>query len=61
MILQAIEILRTTWVKSVFDLAHLSAYLTAKKIYPDLIFVCADSILANSGKKFVDETYIKVV
>jgi len=42
-------------------LAHLSAYLTAKKIYPDLIFVCADSILANSGKKFVDETYIKVV
>jgi len=57
MIGQAITILGKAWVPNIFDLAQLSAYLIAKKEYPDVIFVCSDerSKLIEGVKQFVRE------
>ncbi len=57
MIGQAIAILEKAWVPNIFDLAQLSAYLIAKKEYPDIIFVCSDerSKLIEGVKQFVRE------
>jgi predicted nucleic acid-binding protein len=55
MIGQAIAVLERAWVPNIFDLAQLSAYLIAKKEYPDMIFVCSDerSKLIEAVKQFV--------
>ncbi|OGV98466.1 MAG: hypothetical protein A2W75_09000 [Nitrospinae bacterium RIFCSPLOWO2_12_39_15] len=57
MIGQAITILERVWVPNIFDLTQLSAYLIAKKEYPDIIFVCSDerSKLIEGVKQFVQE------
>ena len=62
MIGQAITILGKAWVPNIFDLAQLSAYLIAKKEYPDVIFVCSDerSKLIEGVKQFVQEGNIIV-
>lgn len=55
MIEQAIAVLEKAWVPNIFDLAQLSAYLIARKEYPDMIFVCSDerSKLIDAVKQFV--------
>lgn len=58
MILFTTEILKKMWIKSVFDLAHLSAYLVTNKIFSDLIFVCSDETIANAAKQFVNESNV---
>jgi hypothetical protein len=57
MIEQANAILERVWVRSIFDLAQLSAYLITKKEYPDIVFVCSDerSKLIEGVKQFVRE------
>jgi hypothetical protein len=61
MIEKSTSILEKVWLKSVFDLAQLSAYLIAKETYPDLIFVCSDkSRLIEAAKLFVDVNHIKI-
>jgi predicted nucleic acid-binding protein len=61
MVEKSIEILEKAWVNSVFDLAQLSAFLIAKEIYPDLIFVCSDkgSNLIRAARLFVGDTAVK--
>lgn len=56
------DILEKQWLKSVFDLAHLSAYLIIIQEYPEMIFVCSDkrSNLIDSAKQFVSEQKIIV-
>lgn len=53
MIARAEMILRSYWLKSVFDLAQLSAFLITKEEYPDIIFVAADNSLITVARKFV--------
>lgn len=55
-------ILDKVWLKSIFDLAQLSAFLTAQEQYPDLIFVCSDvrSNLVEAAKIFVADRYVLV-
>ncbi|MDI6766955.1 MAG: type II toxin-antitoxin system VapC family toxin [Bacteroidota bacterium] len=55
MIEEAITILEKVWIPNIFDLTQLSAYLIAKKEYPDIIFVCSDerSKLIEGVKQFV--------
>ena len=62
MIEKATEILKKVWIKSVFDLAHLSSFLIAKEIYPDLTFVCSDkrSNLIKAAEIFVNSSDIKI-
>jgi len=62
MIEKATEILEKVWIKSVFDLAHLSSFLIAKDIYPDLIFVCSDkrSNLIKAAEIFVNSLDIRI-
>lgn len=57
MIEQAISILERVWIRNIFDLAQLSAYLIAKQEYSDMIFVCSDerSKLIEDVKQFVQE------
>ncbi len=56
------EILEMVWIKSVFDLAHLSSFLMTKEIYSDLIFVCSDkrSNLIEAAKVFINPSDIKI-
>jgi predicted nucleic acid-binding protein len=61
MVEKSTYILEKIWLKSVFDLAQLSAYLIAKEIYPDLIFVCSEkSKLIEAAKLFVNVSDIKI-
>jgi predicted nucleic acid-binding protein len=61
MIEKSTSILEKVWLKSVFDLAQLSAYLIAKESYPNLIFVCSEkSKLIGVAKLFVDVNNIKI-
>jgi len=60
MIDQAISTLERVWIPNIFDLAQLSAYLIAKQVYSDMIFVCSDerSKLIEGVKQFVPDTDI---
>ena len=62
MVEKSTHILEKIWLKSIFDLAQLSAYLIAKEEYPDLIFVCSEkrSKLIEAAKLFVDVNNIKI-
>lgn len=62
MIEKSDEILERIWLRSIFDLAQLAAYLIAKEEYPDLIFVCADerSHLVSAALSFVPEDSVIV-
>jgi predicted nucleic acid-binding protein len=53
MIDRTANILEKQWLKSVFDLAHLSAYLITAEEYPKLVFVCSDNDLINAAAQFV--------
>src|SRR4030042_3800689 len=57
MIERASSVLEKIWIRSIFDLAQLTAYLIAKQEYPDMIFVCSDerSTLIEAVKRFVPE------
>jgi len=57
MIERASSVLEKIWIRSIFDLAQLTAYLIAKQEYPDMIFVCSDerSKLIGGVKHFVQE------
>lgn len=61
MIEKCIQILEKVWLKSVFDLVHLSSFLITKEIYPDLIFVCSDKkdLVAAAGE-FIKQEEIKI-
>lgn len=41
------------WVRSSFDLAHLSAYLITREEHPDIILVAADGNLVNVARLIV--------
>ena len=62
MIEKSVSILDTVWLRSVFDLVQLAAYLMTKETTDDLIFVCADerSHLVSAARAFVDEEYLLV-
>ena len=62
MIERASSVLEKIWIRSIFDLAQLTAYLIAKQEYPDMIFVCSDerSKLIEGVKQFVQERDIIV-
>ncbi len=67
MINKSLQILETAsnsnvWIKTSFDLAQLTTYLTAKEEINDLAFVCADecSQLINAAKIFVGDSYIVI-
>lgn len=54
-------ILEQRWLRLVFDLAQLTAYLVTKDEYPDLIFVCSDKAhLSEVAKDLVGEEYVMV-
>lgn len=56
MIANAETILQNHWIKSVFDLAHLSAFLITKQENPDLVLVIADGQLSDIAKQLVPAT-----
>lgn len=60
MIKNSTSILETIWVRSVFDLVHLSGYLIVRQEYADVIFVCSDfrSNLIKAAKTFVPEEFV---
>ena len=62
MIEHAVTVLEKVWLKSVFDLAHLAAYLVMKEEYEDLIFVCSDQLsnLVDGARAFVAESSIVI-
>lgn len=61
MIEKSTKILEKVWLNSVFDLAHLSCFLIAKEIYPDLILVCSDKKnLIESAREFIKQEEIKI-
>jgi predicted nucleic acid-binding protein len=61
MIEKSRQILEKIWLKSVFDLSHLSAFLIIKEIYPDLIFVCSEkSKLIEAIKLFINTNDIEI-
>lgn len=60
MVLCTTDILEKIWLKSIFDLAQLTAYLVCKEEYPDIFFVCSDkrSNLITAAELFVSQTDI---
>jgi len=59
MIGRVAAILERRWLRSVFDLAQLTAYLITKDEYPDLIFVCSDkSNLVETAKEMAGEEFV---
>ena len=56
MIAYAETILEHWYLKSAFDLAHLSAFLISRQEYPGMIFVSADNPLVTAARKFVLES-----
>lgn len=62
MIDKANDILEKQWLKSVFDLVHLSSYLIITQDYPEMIFVCSDkrSNLINASRQFIPDQKIIV-
>ena len=60
MVLRATDILEKIWIKSIFDLAQLTAYLVIREEHPDMIFVCSDSNLIEAARQFVSESVIAI-
>ena len=55
-------ILEKVWLKSIFDLVQLSAFLVIREQYPGLVFICSDirSNLIKAARIFVTEEYILI-
>ena len=58
MVGQATKILKRVWVKNVFDLAQVSAYLIIREEYPGLKFVSSDIRLIEVARTFVRDVDI---
>jgi hypothetical protein len=60
MIKNVTSVLEVIWIRSVFDMMHISAYLMVRQEYSDIIFVCSDfrSNLVQAAKKFVPEEFV---
>lgn len=48
-------ILQSAWLRSAFDLAHLSAFLISMQEHSDMIFISADNQLIATAGQFVLE------
>jgi len=62
MIYRSGEILDRIWLRSVFDLAHLTAYMVVREEYGDVIFVCSDvrSHLVDAARVLYGEEQVLV-
>ena len=49
-------ILQNHWLKSAFDLAHLSAFLITRQEHPDIILVSADGPMCDVARQLVSTT-----